>query len=78
MPPTFIFVSLLLLSTAAYWFGRRRAFSAAGGGEKIRDLHSRPTYYGALTALWSAIPALLVQHADVPQAHPPGAAPLRG
>ncbi|HHP7233133.1 MAG TPA: phosphate ABC transporter permease subunit PstC [Desulfobacterales bacterium] len=60
MPPIFLFVSLLLLSTAAYWFGRRRAFSAAGGGDKIRDLHSRPTYYGALTALWSAIPALLI------------------
>ena len=60
MPPTFLLVSLLLLSTAAYWFGRRRAFSAAGGGDKIRDLHSRPTYYGALTALWSAIPALLI------------------
>ena len=49
-----------MLSTAAYFIGRRRAFTIAGEAGGIRHLHSRPTYYGALTALWCGIPALLV------------------
>jgi phosphate transport system permease protein len=51
---------LLLLSSVAYYLGRRRAFSVAGDSAGVRNLHSRPTYYGALTALWCGIPALLV------------------
>ena len=52
---------LLMLTAAGYYLGRKRAVAvadAAGGGQRI--LHSRPTYYGALAALWCAIPALLV------------------
>ena len=37
-----------------------KAFSLAGGPSGIRQLHSRPTYYGMLTALWCGIPALFV------------------
>jgi phosphate transport system permease protein len=44
------------VSAFGYAAGRRRAFNVAGAGR----LHSRPTYYGALTAIWCAIPALLV------------------
>jgi len=51
---------LLLLSSVAYYLGRRRAFSVAGDSAGVRNLHSRPTYYGTLTALWCGIPALLV------------------
>jgi phosphate transport system permease protein len=32
----------------------------AGGSAKIKHLHSRPTYYGALTAVWCGIPALVI------------------
>ncbi|MGD8876104.1 MAG: phosphate ABC transporter permease subunit PstC, partial [Syntrophobacterales bacterium] len=39
---------------------RRRAFAIAGEAGGIRHLHSRPTYYGVLTALWCGIPALLM------------------
>ncbi len=49
---------LLLLSTIAYQLGKRRAFAVAGG--KTGTLHSRPVYYGALTALWCGLPALLI------------------
>jgi phosphate transport system permease protein len=31
-----------------------------GGSRNIRNLHSLPSYYGALTALWCAVPALVV------------------
>jgi phosphate transport system permease protein len=51
---------LLVLSTAAYYFGRRKAFALAGRAEGAVKLHSRPNYHGALTALWCAIPALLL------------------
>jgi len=55
---TLLFI-LLIVSAFGYAAGRRRAFNVAGSG-RVGRLHSRPTYYGALTALWCGIPALLV------------------
>ncbi len=51
---------LLALTAAAFHLGRRRAFavSATTGGTK--SLHSLPSYYGSLTALWCALPAIVV------------------
>jgi phosphate transport system permease protein len=60
MSPTALLIVLLTLSSIAYYFGRRRAFAVAGGVANIRNLHSRPTYYGALTALWCGLPALII------------------
>jgi len=60
MPATTLLVVLLALSLAGYYLGRRRAFAVAGSPSQVKELHSRPTYYGALTALWCGIPALLV------------------
>jgi len=60
MTPTTLLITLLVLTSAAYYLGRRKAFSVAGGPAGIRNLHSRPTYYGALTALWCGIPAFLL------------------
>jgi len=60
MPPAYLLITLLGLSTAAYYFGRRKAFALAGRAEGAVKLHSRPTYHGALTALWCAIPALII------------------
>ena len=60
MNPTILFVVLLSLSSLGYYLGRRRAFAAAAGLSGISRLHSRPTYYGALTALWCGIPAVLI------------------
>ena len=59
MTPSMLLVVLLTLSAVAYFLGRRRAFAVAGAPEAIKHLHSRPTYYGALTALWCGIPAVL-------------------
>jgi phosphate transport system permease protein len=55
-----LLIILLALSSVAYYVGRRRAFAVAGGAAKIKHLHSRPTYYGALTAVWCGIPALVL------------------
>ncbi len=60
MAPFNLLIVLLGLSAAAYFFGRRQALAVdAVRGAAVR-LHSRPTYHGALVALWCAIPALLV------------------
>jgi len=58
--PAMLFIILLGLSSIAYYVGRRRALAVAGDSVGIKALHSRPTYYGALTAIWCGIPALLL------------------
>lgn len=60
MTPSNLLIILLLFSSAAYYLGRKRAFAVVktSGGPKM--LHSRPGYYGVLTALWCGIPALIV------------------
>jgi phosphate transport system permease protein len=60
MSPTILIFILLVLSTCGYYVGRRRAFAVGGGSAGIKNLHSRPVYYGSLTALWCGIPALLL------------------
>jgi phosphate transport system permease protein len=60
MSPATILAALLILSSAAYYLGRRKAFAVAGKAGGTKYLHSRPIYYGALTALWCGIPALFL------------------
>ena len=60
MAPFTLFVTLLALSSAAYYVGRRKAFALAGRSAGFVKLHSQPGYHGALAALWCAIPALLI------------------
>lgn len=59
MPLSITIVALLGFTAFAYHFGRRRALGAAGRSGGIR-LHSLPHYYGAWTAIWCALPAILV------------------
>ncbi len=58
--PTFTFMVLILLSFGAFFIGRRRAFAVAGDRAGLVGMHSRPIYYGLLTALWCAIPSLVI------------------
>jgi phosphate transport system permease protein len=60
MTPAALLVVLVGLSLAAYVIGKSRALATVGGNRGIRNLHSLPSYYGALTALWCAVPALIV------------------
>ena len=60
MTPAMTFLMLLLLTAAAFWLGRGRSLATVGGPGGIRDLHSLPSHYGMLTALWCGLPALLV------------------
>jgi len=60
MTPATLFIVLLTLCGFAYYVGRRRAVAVAGDASQIINLHSRPTYYGAILALWCGIPALIL------------------
>jgi len=60
MSLTTLFFILLALSSFGYYVGRRRAYTIGGSLSGIKNLHSRPVYYGSLTALWCGIPALLL------------------
>ncbi len=59
MSPLLLITFILVLSTFAYWWGRKRAF-ALSERPSASKMHSRPGYYGMLTALWCAIPSLLI------------------
>ena len=51
MSPVTLIIVLLALSSLAYYLGRRRAVAVGGDAGQLKRLHSRPTYYGALTAI---------------------------
>jgi len=60
MTPAALLVLLVALSLGAYMLGRSRSLAVVGGSRGIRNLHSLPNHYGMLTALWCALPALIV------------------
>ncbi len=59
MSPMLLVTCVLALSSLAFWQGRRRAF-ALSHRSAAEKMHSRPGYYGMLTALWCAVPALFI------------------
>ena len=60
MSATSLVLAILVLATLAYVAGRHLAFRAADGAGGVRALHSLPTHYGMMVALWCALPALAV------------------
>ena len=60
MPGPVLIIVLLAFTAVAFQLGRRRAFAMSSSVGGTRHLHSLPSYYGSLTALWCTLPALLV------------------
>ena len=60
MSISILILVLLAFSIVAYRLGKTRSVAVVGGARGVRNLHSLPSYYGALTALWCALPALIV------------------
>ncbi len=58
--PALLFL-LVLMVMAAYYLGIKRSLNvAAASGQGRRSLHSLPSYYGFLTAIWCGIPAVII------------------
>jgi phosphate transport system permease protein len=60
MTPAALLIALTLLSVAAFWVGKSRSLALVGGSRGVRNLHSLPSHYGLMTAMWCALPALAV------------------
>ena len=60
MSPATLITVLLALTAFAFYLGKRRSLGVAARAGGIRRLHSLPSYYGTLTALWCGVPALIV------------------
>ncbi|MBC8026980.1 MAG: phosphate ABC transporter permease subunit PstC [Steroidobacteraceae bacterium] len=60
MTPAALLIALTLLSVGAFWIGKTRSLAIVGGTRGVKNLHSLPSHYGVMTALWCALPALLV------------------
>lgn len=60
MSPSTLFASLLIAVAAAFFLGRSRSLQLANSAGGVRHLNSLPFYYGALTALWCAIPCIFI------------------
>jgi phosphate transport system permease protein len=60
MTTSFLLLVLFGLAVLAFRLGKSRSVQVVGGSRGIRNLHSLPSYYGLLTAMWCAIPALIV------------------
>ena len=54
-----LFVVVLLLASFSYWLGAQRSIKVAGGVGNTKQLHSLPSQFGFLTALWCGLPALV-------------------
>ena len=53
-----ILLILVAVAILAFFAGRNRAYSLAGGD--LSTLHSRPTYHGGYLAIYAAFPALIL------------------
>jgi phosphate transport system permease protein len=60
MQPTYLLSFILLSALGAFFIGRARAYAVAAGCGGVKGLHSLPGHYGMWTALWCALPALLL------------------
>ncbi|HEY5807081.1 MAG TPA: phosphate ABC transporter permease family protein, partial [Povalibacter sp.] len=60
MTPAALLLALTFLSVGAFWIGKSRSLALVGGSRGVRNLHSLPSHYGVMTAMWCALPALAV------------------
>ena len=60
MQATTLTLLLLLLTAVAYQLGKHRSLEISRGRPGGIRLHSLPSYYGTLVAMWCGIPAILL------------------
>lgn len=55
-----LILCIAIICVIAFFLGSKRSRAVANKVGGIKNLHSLPSYYGALTALWCVIPALII------------------
>ena len=60
MSSSFFLPVLLGIASFVYMQGKRKAWSLTASASGSSGLHSRPGYYGMLTALWCLVPAVII------------------
>jgi phosphate transport system permease protein len=63
MPIQTILITLVALLIFSYFIGRKRSIAVSSfkkGSSGQRNLHSLPSYYGYMVAIWAGVPAILV------------------
>ncbi len=60
MQTSVLILVLVALTVVGFYLGRSRSVAVAGGTAGSAQLHSLPSYYGYLTAIWCGVPALIV------------------
>ncbi len=60
MPATTLFLITIGLALASFAYGRSHAFSIARKSGGMRSMHSLPSHYGMMVAMWCALPALAI------------------
>jgi len=60
MSTTAIFLLILGLGLTTFLYGRSRAFSVAKNNGGVKSMHSLPSHYGMMVALWCTLPALAI------------------
>ena len=60
MSATTLFLITIGLGLASFVYGRSKAFTVAGKIGGVRAMHSLPSHYGMMVALWCALPALAI------------------
>jgi phosphate transport system permease protein len=60
MQASTILLTLSLLTFVGFYLGRKRSIAVVNGPKGVKHLHSLPSYYGYLIAIWCGIPALIL------------------
>lgn len=60
MPINTLLITLIALLIFSYFVGRKRSLAVSSANKGNRKLHSLPSYYGYMVAVWAGIPALIM------------------
>lgn len=60
MSATTLVLTALALAAASFAYGRMRAFKVAHANGGMKSMHSLPSHFGMMVALWCALPALAI------------------
>lgn len=60
MTTTNLVLLLLGLGLTSFFYGRQKAYAVSRRGGGMRTMHSLPSQYGVMVAMWCALPALVL------------------